>query len=471
MLYLRIMKASIKKSNTLKTFVSVLIFSLALIFSSCTKTLGYGITLWGNDEAGVTDGEILKVYIRSNISKVYVVSRIDDKKKFEVPLWQLSDPESKRKAFKALEKYKEYTHTYATVASDGLPIRAKAINTSKQVYRLRQGEIIRCLYEGSGTAPTNGHGNLNGKWIRVLTENGTQGWCFSYNLRLFQKNPGEEFVSENNLKENSESSSDEKLLNALSKAWVPEYYGEMLKKGRVDLDQIKENYGFKNVNIYSGEGEDAVIEKKYISIQLPALNYTYSYETVEKNFAGEYEFFAKKGDAVSGLKINPRGESRLVVQYTDQNGKQKAENFVTVNKTYQEIVEEENLRRLNEYEQIYVAGPVFSSSNYGKLTLNEDGSFTWSGYNLLVPSIIAKNAKGNGTVNSKLFIDSSLKVSYDGVLTFNFAGMSQSVNFLYKIVDNGLRLEDTATATIRDNVVKSRSASPVILFFNAEKSE
>ena len=44
--------------------------------------------------------------------------------------------------------------------------------------------------------------------------------------------------------------------------------------------------------------------------------------------------------------------------------------------------------------------------------------------------------------------------------------MTSEVNFLYKIEEQGLRLEDATRATINNNMVVSRSTSPLVIFFS-----
>ena len=101
-------------------------------------------------------------------------------------MWQLTDPVKKGKVDAVAKKYSEYANTYASVKLNGLPSRAEPVNTAKQVYRLRKGEVVKILYKGEGTAPMTGGKPLPGEWFKILMNDGTQGWCFSYNLAMFQ---------------------------------------------------------------------------------------------------------------------------------------------------------------------------------------------------------------------------------------------------------------------------------------------
>ena len=114
--------------------------------------MGYGVVLWSIPEHGLFDGTVVPVYVRSNIGKVYIIGIPGSKQKIEVPLWRITDPESKGKALKTAQRLAEYRRQYAVAALDGLPIRTEPVNTAKQVYRLRLNEVIKVLYKGEGQA-------------------------------------------------------------------------------------------------------------------------------------------------------------------------------------------------------------------------------------------------------------------------------------------------------------------------------
>ena len=54
--------------------------------------MGYSVLLWSVPESGLSDGDIVPVYIKSKISGVYVIGIPDTEDKIEVPLWQITDP-------------------------------------------------------------------------------------------------------------------------------------------------------------------------------------------------------------------------------------------------------------------------------------------------------------------------------------------------------------------------------------------
>lgn len=438
------------------------------VFSSCGKNLGYSVLLWSNSEHEIADGTLLKVHIKSNISQVYVVSIPGSKEKFEIPLWQATEPESKSKALKQQKRFSEFEHTYATVKLDGLPVRADAINTSKQVYRLREGEIIRCLYRGSGAAVTNGKGNMEGEWLRVLTEAGTFGWCFSHNLAIF-KAEGFDVASAN--EKSSIKMDDLKgtvngdtaiIRSLIEKRWYPESFASMIKVGRIDVNRMNPSFGFTfGINIE--ENSDSVFAgTAVLNTENAGGNWTYT--DITKKAEKEYEF---KGANLK-MSIRGAGSDTMILQYSEK-GRPKQETLVALTEDIESLIEKELARRQTELKRIASAGPVFKSSNYGTIKFNNENSVTWSNYKLLQPSIISSKALGSVTVTLDYFIANSLKSSYDGVITMHFTGMEDGVNFLYKLTDTGLRLEDASKAPVKDGVVTSRSASPMILFFEKSK--
>ena len=434
------------------------------LFSSCGKNLGYSVLLWSNSEHEIADGTILKVHIKSNISQVYVVSLPGVKENFEVPLWQLTEPESKSKALKQQKRFSEFEHTYASVKLDGLPIRADAVNTSKQVYRLREGEVIRCLYRGAGAAVTNGKGNMEGEWLRVLTETGTYGWCFSHNLALFQAEGFDVSVGkqDSSIKKDDlkgENNGDRAIITALiSKKWYPESFAKMIKVARIDVNRMNPSYGF-SFGINVEENADSPFAGTAV-LNTENAGGTWIYTDIIKKAEKEYEFVG------SNLKMSIRGagSDTMILQYSDK-GRPKIETLVALTEDIEKVIENELFRRQTELKRIASAGPVFQSSNYGTIKFENENFVTWRNYKLLQPNIISKNALGSVTVTLDYFIAGSLKSSYDGVITMHFIGMEEGVNFLYKLTDTGLRLEDASKAPLKDGVVTARSASPMILFF------
>ncbi len=394
------------------------------------------------------DGDLVPVYIRSNISQVYVIGTSQGK--IEIPLWQITDPEMKFKAKKTAKKFEEYKHTYASVALDGLPMRAEPVNTAKQVYRLKKAETIKILYKGKGQAVYAGKKPLEGEWLRVLTSDGTVGWCFSYNLRPFETDVtgnrinGEVVAEENHI--------DAELTEMLKKTWYPDSYKNMIDSGRIDPARINLNY-----NLHMNE------ETNKLSFIMPEVKKEWDYTGASEDTTIVNARSYKLNDIP--IIVTIKNPVYIVVRYTGESGKPEDFNLVTIDADINQLVQDEMQRRESEYEQIYMFGPNFRSSSYGQLTLGDTHSFNWNNKNLLVPGVISSSAKNTGTVQIKYFLIRSLAQAYDGVLTFKFDGMNKEVNFFYKIEENGLRLEDATGAVLDGNVFRERGISPLIIFF------
>ncbi|MBP5695535.1 MAG: SH3 domain-containing protein, partial [Treponema sp.] len=131
------------------------------------------------------------------------------------------------------------------------------------------------------------------------------------------------------------------------------------------------------------------------------------------------------------------------------------------------IVAAEKKRRTDDYEKLAERAANLSSTSYGKLSLSQDGTFRWTGFKLLVPSVISAGAKNAGTCSVKYAVSKELSGSYDGVLTFKFEGTTDEVNFLYKMEADGIRLEAANDATFNGILITARSSSPLIVYFKS----
>lgn len=425
-------------------FAFLVLFSL--ILTSCSdKIIGYSVVLWNIPEHNLQAGNVLPVYIKSNISHVYIVG-LENGEKLEIPLWQMTEPVKKNKINNVAKKYQEYSHTYASVKTDGLPCRAEAVNTSKQVYRLRKGEVIKILYQGNGQAPMTGGKPLEGNWYKILTDSGTQGWCFSYNLKLYQVDEEGNPVGGQNIVVEEEK--DERWDLVLANVWYPEEFKAMIDSKNIDLTKLHPSYRFKIDS-----------ESKKVTLNTTEIHESWDFTGYTKTDDREYTL------KDIPMKIIYRNASYIVLRYTDASGKPQDLNFVALSENISDIVNAEKERRTQAYMQIWSHGPIYSNSSYGKIEFTEDSTFRWTGFKLLVPSIIDAGTKNTGSASVKYSLSKELSSSYDGLLTLKFDGMSREVNFLYKIDGNALRLEDTTGAKFSGNQIKSRGTSPVIIYF------
>jgi hypothetical protein len=396
---------------------------------------------------------VLPVYIRSNIDGVWVVGVPEAsqgaKKKIELPLWQLELYKSKRKALAAAERFSEFAKMYAETSQDGLPIRAEPDNSARRVYRLKQGEIVKVLARAEGSPAMSGDTPLPGEWLKVLTDDGSTGYCFSYRLRLFEHERGS-LASGGAVKAVETVAEDPKLDLVLSRPWSPEAYKEMIETRRIDLDRFSERWGFF-------PGQDLGI----VRISLPNLELSYPYTAVTRVEDNVWRF---EGTPV---QVTLRNDSLLAVQYSDAGGAQRTLLFTALGNDVVDLIAQENERRNALLDAIRKRGPSFRSENYGLLTFLEDGAFTWTNFQLLVPSIVGDEALPSGRAEIKLFLDDSLAPSYTGALSLRFDGQSSTTNvdFLYVLEPNGLRLEYLPPSSLDGLLVKRRASSPTVIFF------
>lgn len=434
-----------------KNFIYFTLFLSIFMFFSCSKSLGYSVLLWGIPEHNMQDGLLLKVYFKSNISQKYIVGKIGEKERYEIPFWQLTEPTSKSKSLENYASFSEYKGKYGKIKVDGLPVRKSPVNTAKQVYRLHQNEVVKILYKGEGQDVMVGKNKkLPGDWLCILTEGGSVGWCFSYNMNIYEIAADGSIVGGDFEEETKQVSNEDTLIEQILNAkWYPDYYKDLISNNLIDLQSMKIAYGF-DTGVKSGTVQ-VNIPKKYISK---------TYSGVEKTRDNTYVL---KG---TPFQIIVRNKDQIIVNYSPSNGEQEVYNFTTLNEdiNISEIIEEEKNRRNNMMKELYKV-TSFSSENYGKLVFNSGNTFIWNNFSLLVPSIISSSAKNRGTVNIEYLLDKKFQSIYDGVLTFKFESMDDKVSFLYKLDGNGLRLESLDSYSIKDNVVTSRASSPVVIYF------
>ncbi|UTC68245.1 MULTISPECIES: SH3 domain-containing protein [unclassified Treponema] len=422
------------------------ILVLTIFAVSCSNKIGYGVVNWSIPEYNLTAGDIIPVYVRSNIEKVYIVG-LNEKTsvRVEIPLWQLSFFESKKQAVKFQSKLAEQKHNYAKVKLDGLPMRSDPDNNSAPVYRLKEGQIVKILWLGEGVPVLKGGKPMDGQWYRVLTGDGIKGWCFSYNLAIYDETNKE--TSEN---ANLAQETDAELEAILSEFWYPENYRKMINNRQIDLDKMSLTWGFFP-GLRSGI---ARVELENTKISFP---YTRVIKTGNKyNFEG------------SNLSMQIRGKDIITIEFSDKNGKHRLENFITLNATPEDIINKEIKRREMLIDKIAKTSSEFKSENFGSLKIMSDGQFIWSGYTLISPSIIPSGAGSSGKVSIKNFLDKKLSTDYQGALSFRFEKTAEPVVFMYSISSKGLRLEAVEPSGIKDNIVMRRSLNPVILFFSAD---
>jgi hypothetical protein len=426
-----------------------------MLFGSCGRHLGWGVLLWSTENPAVPSGTILPVYIKSNLNQVWVAGipneyQIGDKKndKFEIPLWQLEMRGSKSAARKYAAGFSEYAKTYAEVLQDGLPIRDAPDNNARRVYRLKLGQITKILSREEGVPAISTTGDpLPGDWFRVLTEDGTVGYCFSYRLKLFEHTEGVLAATADIV----EDIPDPDLEYVLSKTWSPEFYLTMMVENKINIDDFAKQWQFL-------PGYETGIARIYH----PTVDKIFSYSNIRRTGNQSWRFEG------ASLQMSLQRDTTLVVQYTENKGALQTLLFVALPSEVPDIITQELGRRDALFDILYIQGPRYASTNYGTLAFGAEETFTWSDYDFLIPQVVSPASLGSGTVDMGVFLDNSLADRYDGAFAFRFDGIGTAgttATFLYTLDIRGIRLEYVPAANLVESTVIRRAVSPIIIYF------
>jgi hypothetical protein len=442
-----------------KRFLRAAVFALfpVLAFSACSKTIGWGVLLWYVEEPAIPSGTVLPVYVRSNIEQLWIAGvpeeyRSDEKEEMvEIPLAHLELAKNKKAAEKRALDFQEYAYTYAETLQDGLPVRDQPENNSRRVYRLRIGEIVKILHRAEGVSAVSTAGApLSGDWFLILTENGATGYCFSYRLRLFEHEAGPLIQEQPDI----DTAGDTDLSIMLSRTWYPEFYGNMVASGRVNIETLSRGWGFNNGT-----------ESGTARIFLPNVDLKFPYSRIKKEADRSWLFEG------STLRASLRSESSLLVQYEDQNGQKKSAAFVILPETVENIIRTENERGQALFQAIFMNGPSFSSVNFGTITFSPERRFRWDGAANLPPGILGESALYSGSIDMSRYLDKALEGAYSGAFALVFdavSGTKDEVTFLYSMEPQGLRLEYVPAANLDGLTVTRSNSRSLVLYFSAE---
>jgi hypothetical protein len=454
-------KLNEKPKFSLRNLVLASLFVMCCA-GSCSGRLGYGVLLWSTEDPPVPSGTILPVYLRSNVDQVWVVgtpkeylakeNKVD---KFEIPLAKLELAGSKKKALRRAEEFAPYALMYAETLQDGLPIRENPDNGARRVYRLKQGEIVKILSPAKGIAAVGASGDpLPGEWFRILTEDGTTGYCFSYRLRLFEHSGGPLAA----VPEREAAGEDHDLEQVLSKKWSAESYAAMINSGRINLEDLSRRWGFD-------PGQDTGIAR----VKVENLDRSFSYTAIRAAGSRTWRFEG------TSLQMYLSSDTSLELQFTENGGALRSFRFAALPSEVDDLIMQETARRQGLFGVLYSHGPSYISHNYGTLSFGENGRFTWTGYNILVPQVVPASALEGGVVDMRLFLADSLAGRYNGAFTLRFdtagAGIpggsvqAAEVDFMYTLDNRGFRIE-YVPPTSRDGIVVARRASsPMVIYF------
>lgn len=420
-------------------YISISIIILfAVLFSSCgSKYIGYGVLYIEDSDKNLKSGVVYPVMQESDIRNVYTLEANDEAAGVDVNRSMLSFYEKETDAAAFTKEYQQWIDLYAVTLLNGLSIREEADDSSERVYKLREGQTVKII--GRDPQITN-IADHDGYWYIVLTEDGTAGYCFDKNLRIYDtKEAGN--AAANVL--------DVDTLNQfIEKVYRPEYFIDMVRDNMLDLSRFKTTRG-----IFSYPDENRIL----LSTKEHQINFEYS--NIVQNNSGRFIFEG------SSLQVEVRSETRIAVYYS-YNNKEYAEVMIYI-ENMEELIEAEIERRNLLFEQFEALGTV-SSTAYGRITFGSERSFVWDNYKRLVPNVIPESASTTGRLALGYFPGPSLRSRYDGIVSFAFDNVPGGglVNFMFELSDLGVKLVYVPQSDIDKGVVEQESSSPLVIFMS-----
>lgn len=422
--------------------LAVIALLMALSFSSCSARIGWGVVLWTIKGTTAKAGTIVPVYLKSNITKLYVIGLNDEKAtKLEVPLWQVEMYGSRNAAKKRVEKMGALSSLYMIAARDGLPVRENPTNAAKRVYRLHENEMVKVLERVEGEAVYTGSTKLSGDWYRVLTMDGTVGYAFSYTMRMFDESSGD-------APEQQTVQTNPETINAIfSRTWRPAWYASMLDEGSVDLDYFSLRFGLFG---------DAI--NRQIRIELPALSKVFQYSAITQDnewlVFGSTDLRIKQESPTSILASwGPPTES-LPEDTAGWTPGASSVRFIVVDRDIREAIRLEEGRRSVAIKSFFAeasarrggtdngAGVLrLSSSEAGSFELWPSGSYSWSGAQGLPAGFVPSgdtDGEQKGTAAFGLRLSDGLASSWQGGFSLYPDSTGLRSDYVYRIDAKGI---------------------------------
>jgi hypothetical protein len=287
---------------------------------------------------------------------------------------------------------------------------------------------------------------LPGQWFQVLTEDGTEGFCFSYRMRVFEHDGGKLASSAIAV---AEIAADPDLDMLLSRAWTPEAYFTMVNRRRIDLEELSQRWHFD-------PGQETGVAR----IRVQDIDQSFEYTGIVSTGNRSWRFEG------TNLSMQLRSNTTLAVQFAGGGESLRTLIFTALSVNVDDLIMQETVRRERLFEAIYNHGPAFTSNNFGTITLNRDASFTWTGFGLLIPQYISPNTSGSGTIAMDIFLGDALQDGYDGAFSLRFLGGRETVlRCMYSTDEQGLRMEIVPESNITGVTVMNRTATPMVMYF------
>ena len=442
-----------------RCFLIVLVTGLTLAcLSSCVdRSVGWGVVLWTPEPSVIDTGAVLAISSESEIQDVYRYADAETVR--EIDRWRVRLFLDRQQAEDFAEVFSGLINVYGYAARNGLPVREAADTISPRLYRLREGEVVKVIARSEFPIDVGAYTN---HWFQVITADGTQGFTFGEFLPLFETYDNPQ-VEADRLRRY-----DPVLLRLINSEWRPQYYADMLASRRIDLTRMTQEYGLTVKPHRKDELESAGDISTFhsagtVRIQLPDLDLTFDYESIERIREGLYILQG------TGVRIAVQSERRVAVSF-QHDSRLQTEVFITLRAKVSDLISSERERREIIYDMLRERGPLLRSRAYGDLLLMPAWRFRWSGFQRLVPGVMPADASGTGTISLRLHPQPELRFEFPGVLTFELDRLEissdlVSVSFLYRRDSEGIRL--VLAGEIDEDLmqVQSAASTPLTIYF------
>ncbi len=411
---------------------------VALLSRCGARPEGWGVLLWSHDEQELSTGAVIGIYDTSSLRQTYTVRAGNDDNMIEIDQWRVEFFKNKREAEAFQTEYQPYKDLYGAARLDSLRVRAKESRDAGQVYKLREGEIVKIVDRNDTPVTIGGY---EGYWYGVLTSTGVSGFTFGEYLQV---DTLDALKSADQIEER-----DEFLELFLNSNFRPAYYRDMARSGRIDLERFTPEYG---VFPDPENSKIVVVNEEHTS--------TLEYEAISRPTNDSYAF---EGSTLILTRVTT---NRVNFIYTD-DGVRYDEDYVYFPRDIDMIVIQEQERRDALLERFVAQGATLVSSAYGNIAMTSDGSFTWEGYERIVPDILSARTESEGTVDFPLHLDEPVRSDYDGAISFTFASTpeEETIHFLYRFQNDGVQLTYLPEQMVDGNLVVGDGNSPVIIYF------
>lgn len=423
------------------SLLSILLF---LIVSCSSRGMGYGVILWPPENSSLENSAVVKIISESNIEESYIVEVPGSEDKESLKRWRVDFHENENNARQAALDYGPFAKSMALSSSVGLPIRSRPDALSDRVYRLRQHEEMKVLSKATEEVKV---GDYSGYWYKVLTQDGTTGYCFDQYLLLYQEGEREAVLSVQNI--------DPRIEDFFTRSYYPERFVHLIRQGTPALQVLNPEHG-----LFPDE------EQGLITIVSAKYNLTKEFSEVENAGSNRY-YFTDSGVYIT-IESHETPVSSVLVQFQAESSDVTAR-FMSI-PDLEEIIEKEKLRREEAIKEIVEMGERFMSSAYGTIEIYPDGSFVWTGKERLVPGTIKAEYGDTGTIRFDRYLSSDLRREYDGAASFRFygAGSDKGITFLYNLETQGIRLTMIPEDKVTDFMVQEIGYNSLVLFMNLQ---